>query len=396
MISKPPARAEVEVSPRGAARVPRRPSSIALASTTGDAAPGSSPVVGTTAAGSSPVMGAAVLGTLPLTGTAAVGSHHATDAMSCAAPSAATERPATDGGRGTRGRVLVPGVSGRAGRVSSPGVGCELGPAPASTSSLSSMAAAGNGLEEAGLEFQSVAKAHAERGFPPRALEGDIPPGGHVRTPTTLVFTAAQPAVQEAPDGQPGKGPDPSSEPGEAAGACQTPAERTPPPRAVEGGDRAGGRARKSAPLVFTPATHGRDPDPGADPTPNPKPGASTPQGSGHACDVRPGYLGGLGPPASRAGPNAFGLLLGSGSPAVSNGGSSKAGSPQQSQGSGSVGLARAQWGSPAGATTGLAAATAFPGGRVRDAVPSPKPEPFRPAAIAAFWRCADMFAKYE
>ena len=60
------------------------------------------------------------------------------------------------------------------------------------------------------------------------------------------------------------------------------------------------------------------------------------------------------------------------------------------------MGRAGAQRGSPAGAAAGLAAAAAFPGGRVRDAAPSPKPEPYRPAAIAAFWRCADMFAKCE
>ena len=194
---------------------------------------------------------------------------------------------------------------------------------------------------------------------------------------------------------------------GAAASVCRTPGARAGAPAAAEDLQRPEGSAsreraprppgRTPAPVAFTPARAppSARPEPDPDASPERDGGGGGPAGPARAWDVRPAYLGGLGPPASRAGMYAFGPALEAGRDAAPGAHAPPtAASPLRSPGP--VEAAGAPRGGPVagagGPSLGPAASPAalpgFPGGRLRDVVPRPTPQPYRSTALAAFWRC--------
>ena len=189
--------------------------------------------------------------------------------------------------------------------------------------------------------------------------------------------------------------------PGSAASASAEGDARSPhTPGGVPGKvSSAAGPVRTPAPVSFTPARsvarRGAELDVHLKEQVSP--------GSQRSGGVRLDHLGSQGLPVSRpatppAGPQ---LGLGSGTPAsidaamsptASSAWLGPAGLAGALRGSPGAGIAR-RWLQAAGGAGALDAAAGtsnqFPGGRLRDAAPSARPEPYRPAALAAMWGCA-------
>jgi hypothetical protein len=192
-----------------------------------------------------------------------------------------------------------------------------------------------------------------------------------------------------------------------AASACRTPVARADVPAGAEAVQRQQSSAsrewaarapgRTPAPFAFTPA---RAPpparsEPGPDPSPERGGGGGGLAGPACAWDVRPAYLGGLGPPASRAGMYAFGPALKAGPDAAPGArapppaaGPLRSPGPAEAAGAPRGGPAAVVGGPGSGPAASPAALPSFPGGRLRDVVPSPTPRPYKSNALAAFWRC--------
>ena len=228
-------------------------------------------------------------------------------------------------------------------------------------------------------------------------------PGGLSRasgcgtSPASPAAAAAQQGGAECAEAPPPGG----GSPGSAAGAHAEGDARSPhTPGGVPGKESdAAGPVRTPAPVRFTPARslarHGEDPDPTIEEQMSP--------GSQGSWGMRPGFLGSQGLPICSPAIPSAGPELDSGSetpaamgaatpPLASSPWSGPAGLAGALRGSPSAGIAR-RWLQAAGAagTYDPAAGTSntFPGGRLRDAAPSARPEPYRPTALAAIWGCA-------
>ena len=308
-----------------------------------------------------------------------------------------------------------------AGAVAPPGSNASVDTASLRGKPVGALAdAAGHGEpDEAGARRMGGAWPGSEPGLVPgpRALRGarrglrfddPAPPAfvllgapcaaGGIGTPSgsTAAAVVRQGAAKCADAPEPGGG-----SPGSAASASAEGAARSPhTPGGVLGkGTSAAGPVRTPAPVRFTPARsvarRGADPDVHLE--------GQVSQGSQRSGGVRLDHLGSQGLPVPRpatppAGPQ---LGLGSETPAASDAAMSP---PASSAWSGPAGLAGALRGSPgagiarrwlqaAGGAGALDAAAGtsnhFPGGRLRDAAPSARPEPYRLTALAAMWGCA-------
>lgn len=235
-----------------------------------------------------------------------------------------------------------------------------------------------------GLRFDDPAPPAFALPGAPRAAAGT--------SPNSAAAAAARQggaACADAPE--PGGGSPSSAASASAEGGARPPHT----PGAVPGkGASAAGPVRTPAPVSFTPARsvvqRGADPDLDIE--------EQVPPGSPHSWGVRLKCLGSQGLPISRPATPPAGPELGSGSedpagpPPASSAWLGPAGLAGALRGSPSAGIAR-RWlqaagaagaGSPAGGTL-----KPFPGGRLRDAAPSARLEPYRPAALAGMWRRA-------